>query len=194
MRITKGCESRLDLLFEIINENASKLKKCILYCNNIKEVDEVTSNLLEMGYNAVKYHSRLTDARNNNLESFKHGNTQFIVAVGCLDQGVDIPICDSAVITSSSQNPREYIQRRGRILRLMPNKDKVAEIFDIVVLPYDLDDLERGRVFIDDIESNIIRKQLNRAKTFTRSARNSDECFLRILKLEKLVNVYGSLD
>lgn len=185
--ITKGCKARLDVVFEIVEENIDKLNKCIIYCNNIKEIKEVTLKLVHMGYDAVEYHSQLPmDQRENNLNSFRFGVSRFIVAVKCLDQGIDIPMCDSAIITSSSQNPREYIQRRGRILRLY-GEDKIAEIFDIVVLPYSRNDLERGFEFIDPTAAQVIRKQLNRVKLFTESAKNVYKCRLEIFQLEKLV-------
>lgn len=62
------------------------------------------------------------------------GNLQGLVAIRCLDEGVDIPSIKTAVILASSSNPRQFIQRRGRVLRPYLNK-KYAEIFDMIVVP-----------------------------------------------------------
>ena len=55
------------------------------------------------------------------------------MAIKCLDEGVDIPYLKNAIILSSSQNPREHIQRRGRVLRKSPGKN-LATIYDALVL------------------------------------------------------------
>ena len=57
-----------------------------------------------------------------------------IVAIKCLDEGVDIPSATHALILASSRNPREFIQRRGRVLRRAPKKT-VATLMDVLVLP-----------------------------------------------------------
>jgi superfamily II DNA or RNA helicase len=55
-----------------------------------------------------------------------------MLAIKCLDEGIDIPLINKALILASSANPREYIQRRGRVLRTHPNKDS-AKIWDVLV-------------------------------------------------------------
>jgi len=55
-----------------------------------------------------------------------------MLAIKCLDEGVDIPVINKAIILASSSNPREYIQRRGRVLRTHPGKDS-AKIWDVLV-------------------------------------------------------------
>ena len=74
-----------------------------------------------------------TEERRNILERFEKKDLQGIAAIRCLDEGVDVPATQRAFILSSSTNPRQFIQRRGRILR-NPNKDenKVAEIHDFI--------------------------------------------------------------
>src|SRR5215217_6489670 len=57
-----------------------------------------------------------------------------LVAIKCLDEGVDIPTVDHALILASSRNPREFIQRRGRVLRVAAGKN-FAEIHDALVVP-----------------------------------------------------------
>ena len=58
------------------------------------------------------------------------------MAIKCLDEGVDIPSADKVIIMSSSNNPREHTQRRGRVLRKYEGKEK-SEIYDMAVIPTD---------------------------------------------------------
>lgn len=68
------------------------------------------------------------------LKQFASGDIQALVAIRCLDEGVDIPSTRMAFIMANSTNPREFIQRRGRILRRAPDKDR-AMIYDFLVVP-----------------------------------------------------------
>jgi len=69
------------------------------------------------------------------LENFKKGETEALVAIRCLDEGIDVPDCRSAYLIASSRNPRQFVQRRGRILRKAPGKE-YAKVYDfVVVLP-----------------------------------------------------------
>src|SRR5215218_3755530 len=79
-----------------------------------------------------------------------------LIGMYCLDEGIDIPELLSAIIVSSSTSKRQYIQRRGRILRL-GQKDKVAELYDIIVLARPDPDPERN-----DIARQIIAKEKER--------------------------------
>lgn len=68
------------------------------------------------------------------LQQFAQGIRKILLAIGCLDEGVDIPACDAAIFVSSSASERQFIQRRGRVLRAAPGKQK-AWIYDFLVIP-----------------------------------------------------------
>ena len=68
------------------------------------------------------------------IEAFNSGYIEYLVAIRCLDEGINIPSIRSALILSSNDNYREFVQRRGRILRLYNDK-KIAHIYDVIVLP-----------------------------------------------------------
>ena len=87
----------------------------------------------------------------------------------CLDEGVDVPSAETAIIMSSTSNPREHVQRRGRILRNSPGKEK-AVIYDILIFP---EEPVAG--------SNIMKKEIKRYEEFAKNAENSYEC-LKILE------------
>lgn len=101
------------------------------------------------------------------IDKFDKGDLKALVAIKCLDEGVDVPSADKVIIMSSSTNPREYVQRRGRVLRKHPNKG-VATIFDMVVLPED-----DGINTIDSIKKAEIKKLYD----FIGSAKNKRECY-----------------
>jgi len=102
-------------------------------------------------------------------------NGGIVVAIHCLDEGVDIPSATHALILASSRNPREFIQRRGRVLRLHEGKS-LAHIHDALVVPPD-----RATDDADDF-SGMIWGELTRAVEFAKTATNSDA----LTKLERI--------
>ena len=77
----------------------------------------------ELGYRVNTYTGATPLAERERLRrQFESGELQGLVAIRCLDEGVDIPAIRNAVILASSSNPRQFIQRRGRILRDIPGR------------------------------------------------------------------------
>lgn len=107
---------------------------------------------------------------------------QAIVAIKCLDEGVNIPSIKTAFILASTTNPKEYIQRRGRVLRLAPKKP-YAVIYDFVTLIKPLD-------CVDQFESDyscgraLAKRELNRLKEFGEIALNSRDSHQLISAIE----------
>ena len=77
------------------------------------------------------------------LEAFT-SQSGIILSINCLDEGIDIPLISHAIIAASSRNPRQFIQRRGRVLRSHKLK-KHAEVFDCLVLPKSISSKHRAR-------------------------------------------------
>lgn len=96
---------------------------------------------------------------------------QAIIAIKCLDEGVNIPSIKTAFILASTTNPKEYIQRRGRVLRLAPNKP-YAVIYDFVTLTEPLEDIDQ---FSPDYncERALAKRELQRIIEFGKIAKNS---------------------
>lgn len=140
---------------------------------------------IELGYKVSTYtaHTPLEE-REILRQQFESGELQGLVAIRCLDEGVDIPAIKTAVILSSSGNPRQFIQRRGRVLRPHSQKER-ATIFDMIVLPPDLD---RETI---EVERNLLRKELRRFVEFADLADNAGEARIKLLALQKR---YGLLD
>ena len=123
------------------------------------------------------------------LDNFAKGNYQALVAMKCLDEGVDVPSTKIAFFLASSSNPREFIQRRGRILRKFPGKE-FSIIHDLIAIPSEdwstsTDDLSFN------VERSIVRKELQRFKEFANPALNKHQAIDIIWEIAKR---YGLLD
>ena len=105
-------------------------------------------------------------------EAFAEGDAlQALVAIKCLDEGVNIPSIKTAFILASSTNPKEYIQRRGRVLRMFQGKD-YAEIYDFVTLPFPFEDLNLHNQATIQSTKGLIKRELIRMMDFAEIAEN----------------------
>ena len=140
---------------------------------------------VELNYRVNTYTAKTPLAQREKLrQQFETGELQGLVAIRCLDEGVDIPAIQTAVILASSSNPRQFVQRRGRILRPYPGKER-ATLFDTIVLPPELDRQTW------EVERNLLRKELKRFVEFADLADNAGEARIKLLDLQKK---YGLLD
>ena len=111
---------------------------------------------------------------------------QAIVAIKCLDEGVNIPSIKTAFILASSTNPKEYVQRRGRVLRKAPNKP-YAQIFDFITLPTSLDCVSYGSENAK-LDLSLVKKEIIRMREFGEISRNPSEADKLI---QELSEIYG---
>ena len=115
-------------------------------------------------------------------DDFEKGYINAMIAMSCLDEGVDIPSVRTAIITSSSNNPKESIQRRGRVLRLHDGKD-FAEIYDMVAIPRQASDVS-GSPESNVIDLKLLAREFRRVIEFSNASSNkgdSEEIVDRIL-------------
>lgn len=101
------------------------------------------------------------------LEQFKNGDIHVIASMKCLDEGVDIPRAEHAIFCSSTGNPRQFIQRRGRILRKHPDKS-FATIHDLIVIP----EIEHENEETFETEKRLVTKELERVMYFASLSKN----------------------
>ena len=104
--------------------------------------------------------------RDEILYDFAEGKLQVLTSMKCLDEGVDVPRSELAIFCSSTGNPRQFIQRRGRVLRTHPDK-KIAELHDLVVLPEVNPSSDCYRM-----EQSLVRGELQRVKNFANLSEN----------------------
>ena len=115
-RIIKKAQNKKNKALEIIRCHYEPGQKWLVYCEDKDQLKEINRMLLLHGISSFVYYSDMDGDKDNTLEHFKK-NGGVLVSIKCLDEGIDIPATTHALILASSKNPREFIQRRGRILR-----------------------------------------------------------------------------
>jgi DNA phosphorothioation system restriction enzyme len=128
------------------------------------------------------------EERESILKSYQTGELQGLVAIRCLDEGVNIPLIQTAYILASSTNPREFIQRRGRVLRKHPQKD-FSYIHDFIVVPSDLEELKYRDDRTFNVERSLMKKELARVNEFCNTALNGPEAQQQLLEIKKAYNL-----
>ena len=114
-----------------------------------------------------------SEERGQIKQHFQSGDDlQAIIAIKCLDEGVNIPGIRTAFILASSTNPKEYIQRRGRVLRKAKGK-QFAEIYDFVTLPRPLDEVAGLTEEQAKRDLSLVKNELRRIQEFGRISMNS---------------------
>ena len=123
-----------------------------------------------------------TSNRDEILEKFALGQLDVLTSMKCLDEGVDIPRSEMAVFCASTGNPRQFIQRRGRILRL--HKDKqYAVIHDLIVVPK----IDYGTTSYT-MERNLLNNEMKRVREFANLSENSSDT---LKELEDILTYYN---
>ncbi|UZE96819.1 helicase-related protein [Alkalimarinus alittae] len=142
--------------------------------NDIPVINQVSRILIDLGWKVSKFVSDISPTqRRQTMQAFKSEEIDALVAMKILDEGVDVPACRTAYILSSTKNPRQYVQRRGRILRRFEGKN-LAKIYDFVVLPIS------DSVYSERLKSS----EAERVNDFANLASNRYE-------LEQAIDKYG---
>lgn len=180
--VIKSIKGKIKILESIASDTS--VSSCMVYCNDEAQVEDSLAVLTVKGRRSIGFtSSRLAgNDRPSILRDFATGLYEFIVAIRCLDEGIDIPDARHALILASSKTEREWIQRRGRILRIAPGKDH-ATIYDCIVVPSKVDDDGNILEQISSTEISILNGEISRAREFAKYARNSADA---ISYLEKL--------
>ena len=105
--------------------------------DEIRHIQSVKRALTEHGYKSSQFTATENMVERMQLvDAFNKGQISALAAIRCLDEGINIPSIKSALILSSNDDYREFVQRRGRILRKYNDKE-AAHIYDVIVLPSD---------------------------------------------------------
>ena len=132
-RIAKKAKGKVHLARSIVTQEYHKGEHWLVYCEDSEQLRAVLEVLRADGVDAKEYHTGMSADPESTLAWFKEFGG-VLVSIRCLDEGVDIPQISHALILASSQNPRQFIQRRGRVLRSSPGKH-IAVIHDAIVIP-----------------------------------------------------------
>ena len=174
--------NKYDKLIELLKDKQGDASHILIYCAK-GENKVVTKLVYELGMRVHDFVYEVGDRdRQDILKKFDSGEYQVLVAIKCLDEGVDVPSTKTAYFLSSTTNPREFVQRRGRILR-KDNFKSIAEIYDFIVFPNDetVEDMNVGQ--------NIIKKELPRFAEFSMHANNQFEARRKIFDEIKKYNL-----
>ena len=184
--LVKTAESKISA-FESLLSRLSDMQGTLVYCHNEEQMSEVISIVSKTRHRYRRFTGaegttprpefRGLSEREWILESFNQGDIDVLVAMKCLDEGVDVPSAKRGIILASSGNPREFIQRRGRLLRRFPGKNR-ADIHDFVVIP------KFGKGIAIDASNSakaIIAKELERIEEFSQDALNSEIINAKVL-------------
>lgn len=207
-RIIAGARNKLPKLLEVI-EPFKDDSYMLVYCgatkyrtehadeddvsNDVRQIEAVTRALYERY--KMRVHMFTSNEGPEERESikrrFKNGeDLQVITAIKCLDEGVNIPAIKRAFILASSTNPKEYVQRRGRVLRKAEGKE-YAEIYDFITLPYPTEETILIHPNVLKYDLKMVQREMARLEEFADAADNpvlADE-----LRLE-LLHAYGAYD
>jgi superfamily II DNA or RNA helicase len=173
------------IAFDLVTSLPSQ-KHLVVYCgdgftrseegnSDVRYVDKITRGLADRSLQVHKFTaSESLEERIELIEDFDKGTVDIMVAIRCLDEGIDIPSIESALILASNNDMKEFIQRRGRILRMHKGKEK-ANIYDVIVLPHSIDN------------DSLALIELKRFYEFSRLAQNHSNL---IEKLDELCQTY----
>lgn len=165
----------------------------LVYCGE-KQISTMTELIAPIGYKTHKFDRTVKNKeRQLILEKFDQGDIDLLVAIRCLDEGVDVPSTKTAYFMGSNSNPKQFIQRRGRVLRKCKNKE-YAEIYDLVVVPNKAisSRFENGR----SLDESILKKELPRVLEFADCSDNKTEALNGIIPIisEYNLELYLSME
>lgn len=145
-------------------------------------IDEFTRIVRDMDSHVVvrQFTSDSSD-RDAMLKGFADGSVNVLTSMKCLDEGVDVPRSELAIFCASTGNPRQFVQRRGRVLRTHKEK-RFAIIHDLIVIP--------DNVFDDEcytLEKNLVESELKRVRDFALLSENLNDT---IRELNEVLNKY----
>jgi superfamily II DNA or RNA helicase len=172
------------LLSLLEDKGVENIYHTIVYCSE-NQVNELTVALSQIGLRVHKFDSTVPNKeRQRILVAFADEEIQVLVAIKCLDEGVDVPSTRCAYFLASTSNPREFIQRRGRILRRSQGK-YIAEIHDFIVFPKDVE---------EHTFTMIAKKELPRFAEFCNSAINRSSSKNKIIPYISPYNLNHLMD
>ena len=174
-RILKGASDKVQIAHDALLKEYSDGDRWFIYCQDQTQLNAVKDSIMRLKFHVLEYHSNMVGDRATQLEFFERQGG-VMLAIKCLDEGIDIPRVNKALILASSSNPREYVQRRGRVLRRHEGKYS-AKIID---------------TFVNSSKGEILSmNELYRGREFAKTARNESVKF----EIEDLIrNSMSDLD
>jgi superfamily II DNA or RNA helicase len=137
--------SRVPTVLKILDELHGQ--RVIIFHESIKSVDRITRGLINRGHSVVAYHSKIGGRlRRDNLRMFRRGIYNILVTCRALDEGLNVPETEIAIIAAATSSDRQRIQRLGRVLRPAKNKNSA------IVITLFATDIEQRRLIEESSE------------------------------------------
>jgi len=168
--IHKKASKKVSKALSIIQENynSTEEQRWLIYCQDTVQLESLGLELSNKNITWTKYYSSLKKEQLKSTKDRFEKVGGLLLSIGCLDEGVDIPAADFALIIASSSNPRQYIQRRGRVLRKDKlNPGKIANIYDLCILP-------SSNYNGDEQFASMIQSEISRISEFAEHSINSN--------------------
>jgi superfamily II DNA or RNA helicase len=141
-RVTKKAKAKIPAFADLIETLGPELKHCLVYCEDNEQLDQAADVLARAGIAVNKITGEESanpsekwaglSQRSHYIQSFERGDLGVLLSMDCLDEGVDIRPARIGILLASSGNAKEFIQRRGRLMRRSEGKS-LATIYDFVV-------------------------------------------------------------
>lgn len=198
-RLLAGAVNKLEALDRVIAAMPELPKQAIFYCGDgrttnaiadeeVRQIQAVARLLGEKHGLRVRNftYRETTQEREEILRDLTSGFLDGVVAIRCLDEGIDLPDLRMGFLLASSTNPRQFVQRRGRLLRNAPGKNR-AIVYDFIIQPPDFG----GRLDDDafNMERAFFQKELSRIVEFCRMAENGPEAMHSLHELRLKYNL-----
>lgn len=187
--VVSDCEEKFNKFTELINK-LPDLKKTVIFCgerklkNGEREVEHVGSLLLEKRVVSAKITAEVPRRqRESIIRNFTSEIIEALNAIKVLDEGIDIPSIETAILLASSANRRQFVQRRGRVLRKSDDENKVAKIFDFIILP---------PPYTGTSGKAVVQRELDRMAEMSIGANNEEEIKEEIAKINEAFEKYES--
>ncbi|MCH2046048.1 MAG: DEAD/DEAH box helicase family protein [Saprospiraceae bacterium] len=181
-RLMAGAENKITKLDEVISNLSEIPQKALFYCGDGRTSDPISNNESRQIEAISKLLGEKHELRIRNftfkekakereriLSDLGKGLLDGVVAIRCLDEGIDLPDLRMGFILASSTNPRQFIQRRGRLLRKAKGKD-LAIIHDFIITPPDFGGDVSDSAY--NLERKFFRRELSRIQDFCETAEN----------------------
>lgn len=134
-RIAKKASQKITLGIEVLRKNYRAGQRWLVFLEDSEEVEAFHIALRSEGLRSLVYEGSLSTDERALVRQHLEASGGIVLSMRCLDEGVDIPSVSHALILASSQNPRQFIQRRGRVLRFAGDSKKRAYVWDVMAMP-----------------------------------------------------------
>lgn len=201
-RLLAGAENKLTILDEVLRDLPERPAKALFYCGDGRTNDQIAQEEVRQieavsrllgGSHGLRVRNftyrEKTDEREAILRDLGTGFLDGVVAIRCLDEGIDLPDLRMGFLLASSTNPRQFVQRRGRLLRHAAGKD-YAIIHDFIIEPPDFGGSLSDAAF--NLERRFFKRELIRIQDFCNTAENGQAALNKLKDLRLKYNMIAS--